>query len=354
MNEKFIDIFTENIIVSEKMDAHRFSFMKDENGKLIFYKKMSGNVITIIDRTISDLYEEAIHFIEELPDDVKAEIPVNTRFSFYYMSSHTPLRISYKHIDDILILTDLSERTETGKSKNVINDSETLKKWSELFDCGNPIIFEGKLTNYQRELMNGLLAFEEESVMSNVNTSTKFTWLVNEIFGKTFSNNSIISGIYIKTPENNYKFVNPIFELIFIESIEPISRDFYDLMLIQLKNFISEYDIQSILVSQIEDEDLRYIEIVSQIFNKFVLQLEPDINPSFLQPNIIGDLGEFNSDFLRNEETVRLLYSSDFYVEVFKMMLLVLRKPKKTYGLLNNSDTEILNNSIEEIKKLLN
>lgn len=355
MTEKFKDIFAETITVSEKIDAHRFSFTKDDSGNFTYYKKMSAIPITAIDRTISDLYEDAIQFIEDLDDDVKNEIPVNIRFSFYYMSSRTPLRITYKNVDDTLILTDLSERTDSGKSRNVISDSETLKKWADKFDCGLPIIFEGKLTNYQKELMEGFLLFEDESLLLKpLGFNTKFTWLVNEIFGKTYTENSIISGVYIKTPNDNLKFSNPIFQVIFHESIEPISRDFYDLMLKQLKDFLQEFDLDGIDVSSITDTDLKYITIVSAIFNKFALQLEPDINPSFLQPNIIGDLGDFNAGFaIRDEETLRLLYSSDFYIEVFKMMLLVLKKPRKTYGLLGADDITILNNAIENIKKLI-
>ena len=355
MKKKFKDIFDETIIVTEKIDAHRFGFMKDETGKFIYYKKMNGIPITSIDRTISDLYEDAIDFVEELDDDIKSEIPVNIRFSFYYMSSSTPLRITYKNVDSILILTDLSERTESGKAKSVISDSKTVKLWAEKLDCGNPIIFEGKLTNYQKELMDGLLKFEENSIkLDSLNFNLKFTWLVNEIFGKTFTNNSIISGIYIKTVNDNFKFVNPVFEIIFQESIEPISRDFYDLMLMQLKHFLSNYELESIDVSKFVDADLKYIEIVSNMFNQFVLELEPDINPSFLQPNIIGDLGELNpTHAIHNEETIRLLYTSAFYVEVFKMMLLVLKKPKKTYGLLSAGDVKIINESIEKIKNLI-
>lgn len=357
MNNKFNDILNDTITVSEKIDAHRFSFMKTDTNDFIFYKKMGGVEISVIDRTISDLYEDAITFVEDFSNELRNDIPINVRFSFYYMSSRTPLRITYKNIDPVLILTDLSERTVSGKTKSLTSDFETLKLWAVRFECDVPLIFEGKLTNYQKELISGIFKFEENALKidssSNV-FNTKFNWLINEIFGKTYSDNSIISGVYIKTKNDNFQFVNPIFEIIFHESIEPISRDFYDLMLMQIKSFLEEYDLNSIDVSTIKNRDLKYIEMISQLFNKFVIQLEPDINPSFLQPNIIGDLGEFNPQLvLRNEETLKLLYTSDFYIEVFKMMLLVLKKPKRTYGLLSIEDVEVLNNSIEKIKKLI-
>ena len=89
-------LITGNITVTEKLDAHRFSFQVNQDKSISFFKKNDNRPLTKVDRVISDLYERAIRHIDNVPSHIIKNIPEGMRFGFSYFPSDKPLRISYK------------------------------------------------------------------------------------------------------------------------------------------------------------------------------------------------------------------------------------------------------------------
>ena len=70
--EKLRELLSQEVRVTEKFDAFRFSFEKHpKTYKIQYYGKNGKTPLSRVDRSISDLYEAAIEYIENLPYEIK-------------------------------------------------------------------------------------------------------------------------------------------------------------------------------------------------------------------------------------------------------------------------------------------
>jgi hypothetical protein len=337
-----------NLTITEKIDAHRFSFEKNSDGSFSFFKKNDNRNLTIVDRTISDLYEKAISHIESLPNYVKNNIPENHRFGFAYFPSDKPLRIEYKKIHPSkLILTDVTQRAENGKVKRVYEDVTFINRWAKSFNVGEmPIIFHGKLEESTKDILINLF-------VGDARNNAFFTQHINSAFEKTYTQNHIIEGIVIKNEEGLVQIKDPAFGL-FESAYEPQeSRDFYDLTLLQIESFIQN-DFKMPQSFSSASADARYIDLVNQAFNAYVEsnRVDESLDPSFLQPKILGSHGQLSRKFIRNNKTISYLNRSKIYEELYKVFLSSFRKKRKAHGLLTESFAGSFNQIVENIQFL--
>lgn len=349
--EKFL---SGNLKITEKIDAHRFSFQINEDGNIKFYKKNDNRAITKVDRIVSDLYESAIVHIENLPRNVINNIPKNLRFGFSYFPSKKPLRIQYSSFnpENNLVLTDITKRNENGKVKKVYENEDYLIRWSEILNVSRPpILFQGKLDENQKSEFIKLIKGKAD--VNNKILKTFFTKHVESLFEKTYTNNNIIQGIVVRGKNGLGQLVDPSYEL-FLEANTPdVSRDFYDLILIQITNFINEYELP--IVHNYENVEDRYIELISEAFNSFIEKgdFDGEMDYKFLQPNIIGEIGNINKKFINNKKTLKFIQESKLNEELFKVFLLTHRRDKKAHGLLTEKDVSVFNQNIKRIKECI-
>lgn len=336
---------TGNVTITEKLDAHRFSFEKDAEGHFQFFKKNDNRPLTIVDRIISDLYEKAISHIESLPPMVKNNIPENLRFGFAYFPTNKPLRIEYKNVHPSkLVLTDITYR-ENDKVKKVYEDINFLNRWAKSFNVGEiPLIYQGKLDESAIEVFLNLADNDNR-------TGAFFTENISCVFGKTYTQNHIIEGIVIRSDYGLIQTKDPSFG-IFQAAYEPQeSRDFYDLTLLQIESFMhNDYKMPQCFSSI--SSDARYIELINDIFNSYVdnNRVDENMDPTFLQPKIIGSHGNLSRKFIRNPKTIEYINRAKIYEELYKVFLSSFRKKRKPHGLLTESFTDNFNNIIDNIQ----
>src|ERR1017187_4995769 len=104
------ELFNSHVIISEQIDGSRFLFQKKLDETLRFFKK-DNDEINYIDRTLMKFYEKGITHIENLPAEVKVNLPDNWVFGFQYFPSLSPINITYDKLPmNNLILTDISIR----------------------------------------------------------------------------------------------------------------------------------------------------------------------------------------------------------------------------------------------------
>jgi len=345
--EKFIKGY---VIITEKIDAYRFSFqVDDKNNKILFYKKNDKKPLDIIDRTITDLYEKAINHIEFIIKNFEIKkLPKNTRFGFYYFPTNKPLRISYKfNPKNNLIITDITLRNKKGKVKKIYENIKFLNKYADLFKVSKPpILFKGYLKQEQIKMIL-------ELIKENDIAKTFFTEHIEGIFGNTYTKNHIIEGIVIKNKNGLTQLKDPLFE-IFDEAETPkINRDFYDLTLLQIKNFMENYKFPLNITERNPEE--RYLILISDAFNKFISEniIDKNIDPEFLKPKIIGVRGKLNKKFIKNKKTIELI-KNPLNEELFKVFLNAFRKERKPYGLLTEKSIESFNNIVKKINEFTN
>lgn len=344
--ENFLD---GDVLITEKLDAHRFSFEVNNDKEIIFFKKNDNRPLTIIDRTISDLYEKAISHIEGLPHLTKYSIPSNIRFGFAYFPSNKPLRIEYKNVHNSkLVLTDITLRSNNGKVKRIYDDINYINRWAKSLNVGKmPVIYSGILDESKKEFIKAAASGENR-------LCAFFSENISNILG-SYSNNNIIEGIVIRSKNGLVQLKDPSFDMFHIAAKPQESRDFYDLVLLQMESFINN-DYKMIQAFESNLSDARYLELVSDIYNKYIKHshIDETLDPSYLQPQIIGNHGQLSRKFIKSPETIENINKGKIYEELYKVFLSSFRKKKKAHGLLTESFTIKFNEIIDDIQNLTN
>jgi hypothetical protein len=153
-------LFDDFVIISEKLNATRFSFEKDEKGEFQFFRK--DGKITAIERTLNQLFEDPINYITQLPKEVVDQIPTGYRYGFRYFHSTTPINIQYDRLPlNGLVLTDIKKNSD-GK---IVDDISILTAISDLLMVEKPpIIWYGKLDDAQKTRLIDYLRTSEEQL----------------------------------------------------------------------------------------------------------------------------------------------------------------------------------------------
>jgi len=329
--ENYLNSFlNEELIISEKIDAFRILF-ENVNGTLQFYKK-DLTPINLIERVLSNLYEDALTEIEVLVG--KTQLPEGLVFGLYYCPTERPMRLPYTNLPKY-ILTDVTKK-ENGKIIESFDHNE-VKNWAAILCMARPpIIFSGKLSEEQKQ---ALLKYDKKEFDNEGNLSI----ISEKLFGKTYSQENIIEGLIIQSKDKVAQIISYEFDIL-NEAYEKnyTSRDFYDLVLINLNSFMDNY---SIPVLESNNSEELYLELISNIFNNYCksYKIDESLDPQYLTPPSFGYSGKLNKKLISNKETLELINKSPVYESIFKILISAFRKYKKPYGLLSESFVEKFN-----------
>jgi hypothetical protein len=339
-------LVTGNITVTEKLDAHRFSFQVNSDKTISFFKKNDNRPLTKVDRVISDLYEKAIDHIKSIPEHIIRNIPEGMRFGFSYFPSEKPLRLAYKFKPkNNMVLTDVTSRNEKGKVKKVYEDTTFLNRWAKVLNVSKPpILFKGVLEMEQIDMLMSI-------VTGNKKTNAFFTEHIESIFGKTYTKNRIVEAIVIKGKHGLTQLRDPSYKIFDKANTPRVSRDFYDLTLLQINRFMKDYEFPSKFTATNEDE--RYLEIVSTAFNKFIQEdlIDKDFDPEFLRPKIVGSHGKLGRRHIKVSETLKLV-QDPLNEELFKVFVSAFRRKRKPHGLLSEGAVNTFNDVVDRINEI--
>ena len=332
----------ENLVITEKIDTFRILFEK-KDGKLIFYKK-DNSPITLIERTLTDIWETALTEIPILVE--QANIPEDLKFGLYYTPVERPLRIPYKNLPKY-ILTDV-----THYSNNKVKESynyDNVKEWSGVLCMGRPpVIFQGKLNEVQKKILIDYDMREYDGEDMN------FSRMISKTLGSDYSKEEIIEGIIIKSKNKLTQIISYEFDIL-NEAYQKAhaSRDFYDIVILSLNSFMRNYNFP-ILEGETSDE--MYLDIVCDVFNKYCKtnDIGESLEPKYLTPPQYGHTGNLNKKFIKNKDTLKYLAKAPIYEALFRVILSSFRKFKKPFGLLSESVVEKFNTYIYLIKDKIN
>jgi len=342
--QRYVDeILNSDITICEKLDTFRIIFEK-KNNELIFYKK-NNEEIDLPTRVLSDIYEDALLEIPLITKE--AEIPEGYRYGLYYTPVERPLRIPYSKLPKY-ILTDVTKRDENNK---VIEscDYNTIKDWAAVLCMGRPpIIYEGKLDDFQKKtlLMYDTKQYEGEEMT--------FPQMIEKLFHNTYSREDIIEGIIIKSGDKICQIISYEFEIL-NEAYEKEneSRDFYDIIISDLNEFLENYNIP---ILEAENKDQLYLNIICSIFNNYCEErnVSENINEKYLMPPQFGYNGKLNKKLITNKETLKWIERAPIYEALFKVFLSSFRKYKKPYGLLTEAIVKKFNSYVNLINGYVN
>lgn len=315
------------IVLSEKIDTYRILFEK-VNGEIQFRKK-DNTPLNLIERVLTNIWEDAIVELSIILEN--HNIPEGLKFGVAYTPSEKPIRLQYNNIPKYFI-SDISRNGE------LLPISECME-WSKILGLGRPsTLFSGKLDEESKKFLIGYSIGEygEETSLSD--------WLEQK-FG-TYSKEPIIEGVVIKTQdnENTFQLLSYEFQLI-NETYNNIqfSRDFYDLVLLNLNSFMEGYQFP---VLEGEAPDELYINIICDIFNSYCknMPIQEGMRADYLSPPNFGNPGRLNVLLIKNKETLKILEEGGpIYEALFRVILSSLRKYKKEQGLLTEEAVDRFN-----------
>lgn len=354
---KFIkDLFSTHVVISEKINATRFCFSKNQQGEFTFFKK--DGKITKIERTLNRLFEDPISYIENLSDEVKSSILPDYVYGFRYFHSKTPIFISYDKLPlNKLILTDIK-----NKNGKIIDDVHVLNKVSDLLSVEKPpIIWNGYLTDEQKARIIDYLKMTDNETKIKFN-STSFTHFIISVLDpsrKTTSlNNDVnkpIDSVVFKFIDTNKKsvihakLVDPIMQDIKSSYEEEKEvKDMFGIILSDIVEFISINGIEKYAIHKLLKED-RYLELIFKIYNDYIRRNGYKFEGINLESPEFSSLPEFdlNVDFIFNDKTRENINASDINKKIFKIIVSTFIKSRyKVTGTM----TELLVNNIKLIK----
>jgi hypothetical protein len=338
-------ILSEEVIITEKIDTYRILF--ERVGDTINFYKKDNTPIDLVSRTLTDIYEDSIIELSILIEN--ANVPENMRFGLYYTPDERPLRIPYTNIPKY-ILTDITCKNGT---KPECLDYDMVTEWAGNLCIGMPpIIFKGKLSQDQ---ISKLIAYDNKTFLDDYeDTVTNFSHILTGTINSPYSKQDIIEGIIIKSKDRLFQVISYEFDIL-NEAYEHITvpRDFYDLTLMSVINFLNEY---SLALPSTVNKETAYISIINDIFNKYCAKniLNESIESKYLTPRQYGYAGQLNKKFIDNKETLTILSKGKIYESLYKVMLSSFRKNKKPYGLLNESMIEKFNTYVYLINTAIN
>lgn len=356
----FDKLLKHRVVVSEKISSASFHAQRKTDG-LNFFKSNSNTPITIIDRTLSSLYETAIKYIKTIDTAALLDMPTDWKFGFEYLPTLEFSKIKYDNIPtNTLILTHIQEVNAEGKVKKVLTDPIILNKWSNVLGVQAPnIVFDGYLDFGQRSALKELLGERLNKYAYESIDKVSFTRAVYNIFDKnvykTALNDTLdkeIDSLVLSFADNNkvntYKIEDPYRKI----NEEKSSNHVYQITVLDLLEYLSTYDISKIQLTE-ETANKRYIETMSVIFNEYIAKnatkyIGVDFGGAEFSKN---ELFEINKAFINNETTLKYI-ENKLLAELFKITLGTFRKKKnKSNDLLSEDMVNVLNGIVDKIKE---
>ena len=362
------DLFDSYVIVTEKIDGSTVSIEKDnESLKLL---KKDGNSINNIDRVQSVYYEKAINFLESIPSDIVERFPDNWRMTFEYVVNTCPVRISYDRVPkNNLILTHISVLDDKKKVLRIVDNRQLLSDWARRLDVDIPVmIFEGVLNDIQKKKLTDMLELDVTSI-KEIFGNDSFVYnaigILNPEIKRTTLNDDIQKPIdsivfkFIKEGKEHTvsaKLVDPYVKSLYNkDKADRVTSDIYSIVLVDIIQFIERNSslINAKLTSEYPAD--RYLEIICDIFNKYIQGNENRYDGIDFETKEFANRPEFklNVDKIPNTQTVEIIKRSKTNEDLFRILLLSLKKErKKVTPFLTETVLNVLNSIIAKIKKV--
>jgi hypothetical protein len=371
--KEFVDqLFNTYVTVNEKMDGSAFTFERDkETGKFKFYRRDQRNPITLVDRTLMKYYEKPIQYIESLPPHILEQIPRGWRFGLEYFANTKPVEITYDRIPkNHLLLSYVHEYGDDGKIKKTIQDKGELDNWADLLGVDRaPIIFQGYLTDDQKDKITDFLRTPFEGLVQKFKTQSFVRYIISTLnpkLTKTALNDDLdkdVEGIVFRFGEPSKenepvlaKMVDPVFTQMAkdksMKQREDKPSDFLGIALMDVMNFILERGLDDFRVDG-DSEDERYISFMSDVFAKFLDKYSDKYRGAdFEEPEYLKrEEFRLNKDLVDDRRVLKYVNDDESFESLFKLMLNSFRKIKsRASGIVTKGMMEQMNLLIRDIK----
>jgi hypothetical protein len=348
--EDFLNNLLNNyVIINEQVNGTFFGVKKTKEDKFKYFKK-SGE-ITYVDRVLMKYYEPAIKYFEEMPLEKRQRIPANFFFGFEYFTRGDISSSKYSRLPkNNLVLSYIHRLDDSGKIELTVQHKEQLDKWSDYLEVERPpIIFEGHLNDEQKTAILDFVYSPTEELFNKFKTTSFSKYILaaleseiaSAFLQKEPSSNldAIVFRFYDERQENPEaavflaKLVDPLFAKKEIVPRENRSQDYIWLIVIDLMNHFELYNVDDFEQEITGDSafDEKYVKLINKIFKDFIQEykgkyegLELEVPDYLRRPEF-----ELDKKLIKDPEVVKIIKSSETYLEIYKILLNFFRKVRK-------------------------
>ena len=356
----FDKMLEQKVHVVEKLSASSFHVQRGDLTNH-YYKSGQNEPMDIVDRTIVKFYESAIKHLQGLSNEIKEEMPSDWRFGFDYLVDGETPNFKYSLLPkNNLVLTHIKViNPSSGKVNKVIRDTQVLNKWASKLEVQEPpVVFEGVLRDDQKGAIINLLEMSNEAFVKKY-SDRSFTRDLFNIFNSQLRRSALqesldgeIDGLVISfiDGKNMSPFKIESFDKVNEEVEERKASDIYQITIIDIIENLIDYDFTQHKLSE-ENKDHRYIELMSNVFNKYVKEnaskyIGVDFNIAEFAKK---DTFRLNKKFIKNQETLKYV-DNDILAELFKIVLSSFRNErKKTTDILSEDMVNQMNEIVRSI-----
>ena len=361
--EDFMEMLKSPCVVTEKVQASSFHVQNDSVG-YTYFKSGKKKPLDKVDRTIAKYYENAIKYFESVDDATKAEMPLDWKFGFDYMTDSQTIDIKYDQTPkNGLILTHIQVMNPLDNTliKKVIRDPKVLFEWADKLDVQRPqVVFKGVLSSHQKDELVKLLEMSDAE-RNQAYEALSFTRRAYNIFNNSLSKtalnedldgdiDSLVINFFDGKTVKNFKLSGTKTEV--SESRKP--SDTYQISLLDLVEFFSEYDVDNIQLES-DQADERYIELISNAFNAYVNENAAKYVGVSFDSADFSDRPEFelNTKFIKNEKTIEYV-NNRVLSELYKIAIGSFRKKRaKETDIINADLMEQINTIVDKIEAIV-
>ena len=319
-----LDLLDKFVVIKEKNNGANLYFKKDGD-HLSFYRS-NLKPISIIDRTITSIYEKPINHILTVAEGI--EFPSNYMYG-----------IKYDYVNESITLDEIRVYKSRSNIK-FIDDLQILQENAKSLEISSPkIIHYGRLSNNQKtELLKVIIdpSLLESNLPSIFNTDN------NELIIKFLDKMNENVSAKILDPKKEIKIKNEVRE----------PSDTYSIALQDVLEFIQTFNFDTIKIKG-EDNDQKILNILADVYAKYMAKngykysgIEDLDGPNFSKNIPSFDV---NSKFVINKNAQNYLAKSQINKDLFKLFLGTFIKKKKKTTVLIDENTRFEINKIIDI-----
>jgi phosphopantetheine adenylyltransferase len=319
-----LDLLDKFVVIKEKNNGANLYFKKDGD-HLSFYRS-NLKPISIIDRTITSIYEKPINHILSVTEGV--QFPSNYMYG-----------IKYDYVNESITLDEIRVYKSRSNIK-FIDDLQILQENAKSLEISSPkIIHYGRLSNNQK---TGLLKVIINPSLLESNLSNIFNTDNDELIIKFLDKMNENVSAKILDPKKEIKIKNEVRE----------PSDTYSIALQDVLEFIQTFNFDTIKIKG-EDNDQKILNILADVYAKYMAKngykysgIEDLDGPNFSKNIPSFDV---NSKFVINKNAQNYLAKSQINKDLFKLFLGTFIKKKKKTTVLIDENTRFEINKIIDI-----
>jgi hypothetical protein len=361
--DNFLEMLRESdIVIYENIQGSKIFFRFNDVDTVMKSRNIKNSPINRVDLAIQKFYNKAYNYLDEIDDRAKKLCPDNWWFCCEYFPDEQPSVLKYDKVPkNNLILTSIVKG-----DKHTFN-LEEIYEFSNLLGIEPlPVLFYGKLTDNQIELLNYFLHTKQSDLEYIFGEDeTNFSKFFYNILSPQIENSLLmddgkfeenIDKLIIKFDNKDeicLALLNPLYTKNDDKNGQHI--DNYTILLSDFLEFLQTIDIERRFINGVNSDEL-YLDFMCEIYNSYLESREDRIlNFEFnVPPFFYKDKFKINIDLVSNQKTKYYLKKSNKLEYLFKIILSSFRYRKnKALGVFTDNTLRIFNEYVDTITRII-